>query len=100
MPVDGGQLLLAVVGLEVSQLALHLLLRLRREVDVGNLEVDGGDELNAGDAGDDAEGLWVLPRIVHEWCIPVCGSSLVNHIHHIMVVISECPDMVTTETTR
>lgn len=67
VPADNG-ILVVVLGclLILTEFLLHVLLGLHRQVNVGNLQVHGGDQLDPCDLGDDAEDFGVLPCVVHE----------------------------------
>ena len=58
---------LAVDG---RQLLLCLLLRLDREVDVGNLGAHGRYKVHTSNLGDNRQGFRVVPCIIGEGCVP------------------------------
>jgi len=42
-----------------------------RNVDVANLIVHDGNQINTGNAADDAQSIRIRPGIVHKFCVPV-----------------------------
>lgn len=76
MPAYDGVLIIVVLGgfLVLTELLLHVLLGLHRQVNVGNLQVHGGDQVDPCDLGDDVEDFGVLPCVVHERGMSICES--------------------------
>jgi hypothetical protein len=60
-----------------SKTLFLLLLSLHGDVDVGNLKVHLRNKIDTGNFGNNGQRLWILPRVIYEWCIAIMISGFI-----------------------
>lgn len=101
VPADDGVIIL-VCFVVFSEFLLHILLGLHGEVDVGDLEIHGGNQLDSGNVGDDTQHFRALPCVIYERSmsiIPEVSIYIDNCCLYVDLLVCESSELTMSEVT-